>query len=102
MLGTPPPKKKRTSQSSPSEPSDVGSVLTEVHVDFDVGEEPTRERNERVIQYQRMCAIADELFRTSKASGLDYIEFGELFADAPPELRELCMRAVRAILAPGS
>ncbi len=82
----------------PPRPSSVPP--TEVTVDFDVGESDTPAKNERVVQYQILCAIVDELFRTSRTGALDYIEIGRVFADATGEEREIILRVVRAVPRP--
>ncbi len=76
------------------------SVRPEVRVDFNIGEESTPAKNERVVQYQILCAVVDELFRSSRDAALDYIEIGKIFADATEDERELILRVVRAVPTP--
>ncbi len=77
------------------------SVRPEVRVDFNLGEESTPAKNAKVVQYQILYAIIDELFRSRReAAALDLIEIGRVFADATEDEREVILRVVRAVPRP--
>lgn len=99
MQRTPPPKpqSRLSKNSAASAPS--GPQTPDVHVDFDLGGDdvPTRERNARVILYQRLVACVDEL---DVAGATDLVEIACLHADMTREERATFLRVARAIQRP--
>lgn len=129
MLGTPPPKRKRTSQSSPS-PSSVSAYatsptsppdrpLSELPVDFDLGSLPppepsTADTDERVAIAMRISAMVDHVGLAGAERFLEHCsrycdwaqvdrdawcELSDAFDGASPEQRSVLMRVVRAVVA---
>lgn len=67
---------------------------------YDGEESPTPARNVRVVMFQRLVAILEELERHELSAPTDYLEIGALLADSTPELRAAALRACRGILRP--
>ncbi len=81
----------------PKPPRPSSAPLSEVPVDFDLGEPATPAKSVKLIRYQKLVAVIDHL---SDKRADDLTEIACLFADCTDDEQDVMLRVVRAVPRP--